>query len=174
MTNKELSTAIRNNLKAAGYSVRDNFSIRVQDSGYSTRVDVTVKNPIIDLDAVRAILDKYEDIRRDACGEILCGANTYVFVRPADGLYLAPARKYAADAADALCKATDSARTDACIYRAGDRLICSYFENGVVHLAGYQDMGPYLKDCGRTRITPAEIDSMAVAIYKLNTFGKIA
>lgn len=174
MTNKELSTAIRNSLKAAGYSVRDNFSVRIKDCGYSNSVRVTVKNPTIDLDQVRAILAPFEEIRYDACGEILCGCNTYVFIEAADGLYYGPARKYAADAADALCKATDSTRTDACIYRAGDRLICSYFERGVIHMTGYQDKGSYLKECGRTRITPAEIDSMAVAIYKLNTFGKIA
>lgn len=174
MTNRELGNEIRETLKRAGYNVRDNFSVRVTDAGYSTTVHVTIKNPAVDPEPVRKIMRQYEDIGYDARGEILEGANTYVRVEPVYGLYLEPAKKYAADAADALCKATDPARTDACIYRNGAMMITSYYERGVIHLTGYEDDGHYMVEHGRLRITAEEIDSMAVAIYKLNTFGRIA
>ena len=80
MTNKELSQAIRKDLKNNGFTSKD-ISVRVRDSLYDTSVKVTIKNPFIKISDIEKIVNKYEEIDRDQrTGEILAGANTYVFV----------------------------------------------------------------------------------------------
>lgn len=77
MTTKETAAAIRTALKTAGYR-RDVVSVRV--SGGS--VEVTVKSATIKFSRVEEIAGKFEKIDRCyATGEILCGGNTFVFVR---------------------------------------------------------------------------------------------
>lgn len=87
MTNRELGTAIRNDLKANGYKIRD-FSVRVRDSLYDTAVDIRIKNPMIRKSEVEKIVKKYEEVDRDAAtGEILAGANTYIFTQYEYGIF---------------------------------------------------------------------------------------
>ncbi len=87
MTNKELGKAIRNELKANGYKAKD-ISVRVRDSLYDTAVNINIKSPMIRKSAVESIVKKYDEIDRDErTGEILAGANTYVFVQYEHGIF---------------------------------------------------------------------------------------
>lgn len=80
MTNKELGQAIRKALKERGWNSRA-VSVRVSDAGYSTSVSVKIKDMTINKREVEKIVNAHESIRYDEySGEILEGANTYVFV----------------------------------------------------------------------------------------------
>lgn len=78
MKNKELSQAIRKELKSAGFTTKD-YSIRVRDSLYDTSVRITIKNPLIKISEIETIVKKFEEIDRDErTMEILAGGNTYI------------------------------------------------------------------------------------------------
>lgn len=80
MTNKELAQAIRKELKNNGFTTKD-VSVRVSDSLYDTAVNVKIKNPLAKISDIKKIVNKYEEIEKDQrTGEILSGANIYVFV----------------------------------------------------------------------------------------------
>lgn len=76
-TNKEIRAEIVNAFKAKGWSNRK-IGLSVD---YSS-INATVKDISIPINEVEDILKDYESIDYDyASGEILCGANTFVFVR---------------------------------------------------------------------------------------------
>ena len=78
MGNKELSAAIREDLKKAGIP-KSAYSIRVRYAGYEQSVSVRVKDITINLDRVTRVLLHYRDVDYDErSGEILAGGNTYV------------------------------------------------------------------------------------------------
>lgn len=78
MTNKELSQKIRAELKKAGFTSKD-YSIRVRDALYDTSVNITVKNPLVKISEIEAVVKKFEEIDYDMrTMEILAGCNTYV------------------------------------------------------------------------------------------------
>lgn len=81
MTNAERSKAIRDRIKAElGYNSRQ-VGIRSSDCGYSDETRITVKDLSCDIDAIKKIAESFESIRYDEySGEILSGANTYIFV----------------------------------------------------------------------------------------------
>lgn len=80
MTNKELGNVIRKELKGAGFTSKD-ISVKVKDSLYDTVVNIKIKNPKIRKSQIEFITKKYEEMDFDErTGEILAGANTYVFV----------------------------------------------------------------------------------------------
>ena len=79
LSNKDLSRAIQNDLKAAGVK-KSAYSIRVQDCGYSVSVRIKIKDLAILPDDVKCIALHYQEYERDVSGEILQGGNTYVFV----------------------------------------------------------------------------------------------
>lgn len=86
MTNKELSNAIINELKAAGYNRKD-FSIRSYYAGYEQACRIEIKNPLIRLSEVEKITRKFKDVSYDErCMEILAGGNTFIHVRYEFGL----------------------------------------------------------------------------------------
>jgi hypothetical protein len=81
LSNKELSKAIQNDLKAAGVP-RAAYSIRVQDCGYSVSVRINIRDlAILPADVKRIALHYQEYDRDERTGEILEGGNTYVFVQ---------------------------------------------------------------------------------------------
>lgn len=87
LTNKEIRSAMMAELKKAGYSARA-VSVSVRDSGYSTAARVTVKSPLVSCEAVRQVLGHWEEIDRDKrTGEILAGANMYLFIDYAPGIF---------------------------------------------------------------------------------------
>ncbi|MBQ9211056.1 MAG: hypothetical protein IJ153_05610 [Clostridia bacterium] len=77
MTNKELSAAIRDDLKKAGIP-KSAYSIRVQWAGYERSITIKVKDISVNIDRVNRVLLHYQHVYRDErCGEILAGGNTY-------------------------------------------------------------------------------------------------
>ena len=91
MTNKEINAAIKNELKEAGYKTRD-FSVSVKDSLYDTAIRITIKNPEINRKEIERLLSHWQEIDYDErSGEILAGANTYLFIDYAEGIFEVPA-----------------------------------------------------------------------------------
>lgn len=75
---QDLGTMIRDVLKKAGYKVPKEISVRKRNAG---AYYVEIKTFKIDKKNVEKIVKKFEDIDYDeVTGEILAGANTYVFV----------------------------------------------------------------------------------------------
>lgn len=101
-TNKEIKKEITAELKEAGYNSRK-VSVSVKDSGYSTRIDVTIKDPTVNAQAIEAIVNKHDSYELDErAGEILAGGNTYVFVSYKYGLFDQLASDYLAEAENAM------------------------------------------------------------------------
>lgn len=87
MTNKELSAAIRKDLKENGIQRKD-VSVKVRDALYDTSVYITIKNPLIRKSDVEAVAKKYDEIDRDErTMEILAGGNTFVLVQYEYGIF---------------------------------------------------------------------------------------
>ena len=87
MTNRELSTEIRKKLKEAGFTSKD-YSIRVRDAGFSTSVDIRVKNPRVRLSDIEQITKRYESVEHDErTGEVLEGGNIYTFCQYENGIF---------------------------------------------------------------------------------------
>lgn len=101
-TNKEIKKEITAELKEAGYNSRK-VSVSVKDAGWSTKVDITIKDPTVNAHEIEAIVNKRESIDRDErTGEILAGCNTYVFVAYKYGLFDELANDYLAEAENAM------------------------------------------------------------------------
>ena len=80
MTNKEINTAIKKELKEAGYSTKD-FSVSVKDSLYDTAIKIKIKTPYVSRANVEKLLKHWESYELDQrTGEILQGGNKYLFV----------------------------------------------------------------------------------------------
>ncbi len=81
MTNRELSAAIIKRLTDGGIP-RKAYRIRTTDAGHSTSVSISVRDLSVSIKKVEKLAGVYERIRRcEYSGEILMGANTYVFVQ---------------------------------------------------------------------------------------------
>lgn len=101
-TNKEIKKEIAAELKEAGYNSRK-VSVSVKDAGWSTKIDITIKDPTVNAHEIEAIVNKRESIDRDErTGEILAGCNTYVFVAYKYGLFDQLANDYLAEAENAM------------------------------------------------------------------------
>ena len=75
------AAAIRAALKAKGWG-RGRVSVRARSYSMGSSIDVEILDPTIRIADVRAIAETKERIDRDAyTGEILCGANRFVFVK---------------------------------------------------------------------------------------------
>lgn len=98
MTNKEKSLIIRKELKENGYNTRD-FKVSVKDCGYSTTVNITIKNPHVNRREVKNILNHHEVCERDErTFEVLEGANTYLFIEYERGIFKEVSQEWAATA----------------------------------------------------------------------------
>lgn len=87
MTNRELSQAIRKDLKEHGVTSKD-VSVRVRDALYDTSVNITIKNPLIRETDVESITRKYSKVDYDQRSmEILAGCNIYVHCEYAYGIF---------------------------------------------------------------------------------------
>lgn len=101
-TNKEIKKEITAELKESGYNSRK-VSVSVKDAGWSTKIDITIKDPTVNAHEIEAIVSKRESIDRDErTGEILAGCNTYVFVAYKYGLFDELASDYLAEAEKAM------------------------------------------------------------------------
>lgn len=82
---KQTAIQIRDFLKKNGYNIRD-FSIKASYGGYSSSVDIYIKNPKIDKKEINDLVKKFQNVDYDArSGEVLMGGNTYIFVHDVDG-----------------------------------------------------------------------------------------
>lgn len=87
MTNKELSQAIRKELKKNGLTSKE-VSVKVHDALYDTAADLTVKSPFVRTSEVEEIVKKFSKIDYDRRSmEILSGCNVYVHVQYAYGIF---------------------------------------------------------------------------------------
>jgi len=77
---KGIAKKIREDLKAIGYNSKK-ISVVTRGCGYSDSIRITIKDVTIPDKEIIKIADKYESIRYDEyTGEILEGANLYIFV----------------------------------------------------------------------------------------------
>lgn len=107
-TNKEIKKEITAELKESGYNSRK-VSVSVKDAGWSTKIDITIKDPTVNAHEIEAIVNKRESIDRDErTGEILAGGNTYVFVSYKYGLFDQLASDYLAEAEKAMHHMTEA------------------------------------------------------------------
>ena len=98
MTNKEINTAIKQELKNAGYKASA-FSVSVKDCGYSTSIKIKIKSPEVNRKEIEKLLNHWQEIDRDErTGEILQGCNTYLFVDYTDGIFSEVSQEWAATA----------------------------------------------------------------------------
>ena len=166
LSNKELSKAIQNDLKTAGVP-RAAYRIRVSDAGYSTAIDIHVKDIAVRPETIREIVNKRESIRYDErCQEILEGCNTFVNV----------SRDY--DALDAACapfleKAKEITNTPPAKYSGvtimeskGKRLVFMYDGPGHVEnsLVVFDDKGRSV-DYGRYSAYNENVIAEGIAIF---------
>lgn len=83
-TTTELTEDIRRDLESHGWKPRKDISVRKRYCGYSSAIDLEIKNPNIYFKDVEKIAEPYGNIRYDLYGEILSGGNCYVSVRYSD------------------------------------------------------------------------------------------
>lgn len=80
MSIKEVGQAIRNDLSEKGYKSRD-INVRTGYSGYSSTVDLTIKDLAIQRNEIVKLVNRYKVMSYDdQTGEILLGGNTYIRV----------------------------------------------------------------------------------------------
>lgn len=160
LSNKELGQAIRNLLKENGIK-RNDISVRVA-GGYSTAVNIKIKNPKISRRQVEKIVKRFEDLERDGrSGEILDGANTYIFV------------EYAADVFNDVMKAwlvtAESAMKDkAEIVRIFNGLYLTRDYEKHTWIVRQQNEKDFCNSYA------SEMEDIAKLIYKFVEFGSIA
>lgn len=156
-TNKEINAAIKDELKAAGFNVKD-FRVSVKDCGYSTSAHVRIKSPVVNRLEVEKVLKKFDQLERDArTGEILEGGNLYLFVEYESGIFDIPAREWAADAMG--------------IFRSSGECVRAY--DGLWYMPG--DMELHQQNAaGHCTRRIGGVADLAVALYKFAKFGTIA
>lgn len=80
MTSTEIQANVKKQIKEAGYSLRQ-VSVR-KDGGLDTALEITIRCAKVDRNVIDRIAKGNEDIDKcEASGEVLCGGNTYCFVR---------------------------------------------------------------------------------------------
>lgn len=75
----DIKQSIKNDLKTTGFTSKQ-VSVRAGRPHNDIRYDVIIKDLKVSLNKVKEIVEKYEYVRRDECGDILAGGNTYIFV----------------------------------------------------------------------------------------------
>lgn len=157
MTDKELRKQIKSELKTAGYNARE-ISVSVKCAGYDTAIRVTIKNPYINADTVKEIVNNYEQVSYDeVTGEILQGANTYVRVSYEYGIFEQVSEAFETLAKEAIEKAAEIVEI------IPGLLLCSDNHCYVVRQEN---------QCGSRIVYNAE--ELAQYIFKYTQFGNIA
>lgn len=159
MTNREMNTSIKNQLKETGYNIKD-FSVSVKDCGYSTSIKVTIKSPYINRKEIETLLSKHQSIDKDiANGEILEGGNTYIFVEYQYGIFETVAYKEWSATAMGLMKEKKE------IIRIFDGLY-------LLSMNGTMEIRQQNEKCHATRC--CDFGSLCEYIFKFAHFGTIA
>lgn len=159
MTNKEMSTAIRKELKDNGFK---GVTVSVKDSGYDTAITVKIKNPSVNRIEVENLLKHWEEIDRDErTGEILSGCNAYLFVEYRDGIFDDVAQEWAATAMGAMKSKDETTRIFDGLY------LINWEHSGRLELKQQNE-----KDyCTRYVYN---LNALCVFLYKFAKFGTIA
>ena len=159
MTNKEMSAAIRKELKENGFS---GVFVSVKDSGYDTAIKVKIKNPDTNRLEVEKLLKHWEEIDRDErTGEILSGCNVYLFVEYQPGIFDEPAQEWAATAMGVMKSADETTKIFDGLF------LINWERSGRLELRQQNE-----KDfC--TRLVNS-FNDLCIFLYKFVTFGTIA
>lgn len=156
MTNKELSTSIKAELKAAGYNVRD-FRVSVKNCGYSTSAHVYIKSPTVNRLDVEKVLKRFDQVERDTrTGEVLEGGNLYLFVEYEYGLFEEPSQAWQSAAAGLY-------------WETGEVVQAS---KGLWYLPQEKELRQQ-NSSGSTTRRIGSIADLAISLYKYATFGTI-
>lgn len=114
MDNKELRELIVDDLKSLGLKRKD-YSLRIRNVMYDLVINVTVKNPYVNILDIKEILEKYHCVQYDATNfEILDGCNVYVNVMHDCNIFDNVAKKYE-DLAIKKLKEVKKMKTGECI-----------------------------------------------------------
>lgn len=160
MTNQELKTAIKNELKKEGYA--KGYTISVKDCGYSTSVKIKITSPEINRLDIEKIANRFQEIDRDErTGEILSGSNNYVFVEYKEGIFEEVAREYEATAKGAMMSKDETTRIFDGLY------LINWEHSGNLEIRQQNE-----KDHCRRYIY--NLEQLATLIYKFAKFGTIA
>ncbi len=161
MTRSEITKAIKSELKAAGFDTKK-ISVRTSACGYSTSIDVKIKDPTINRIEVEKVIKHHEYIRYDyASYDILEGCNDFLFVEYQPGIFDEVAQEWAATAMGAM-RSTDE------ITRICDGLyLINWEHSGRLELRQQNE-----KDfCSRYVY---DFHQLCIYIYKFAKFGTIA
>lgn len=171
MTNKEISAAIRNEIKGAEYKIRD-FSVSVRCVGYETSIRIKIKNPMIKKTEIDKLLRHWEQIDRDErTYEILAGGNTFLHIDYEDGVL--------EEAAADLVPISEKVLANPEKY-SGRKIA----DNGTkeVHITKYDDYSWTLAEFDKTKGKKYEYkptywircaESLAVAMWRFKNIGTI-
>ena len=161
MTNRELNTVIKQELKDTGYNVKD-FSVSVKDCGYSTSVTVKIKNPEVNRKEVEKLLSHHEEYERDSrTNEILSGGNTYLFIDYIPGIFDEVAQEWAVTANLVLQSKDETTRIFDGLY------LINYEHQGQLEIVQQNEKAHCRFQCNT-------FNSFCVYLYKFKKFGTIA
>ena len=154
-TNKEIGAEIRAKIKAAGIPARS-VSVRVQYAGYSTSINVRIKDISVGRKQVEKIAKEYRDVSYDErSGEILEGGNTYVFVDYDYEMMTAERNKHLETARDIVTahrgnEGVEIARNKnsgtRAVYFPASSVICAFANDNLntdMHPHAFSDLGRY-------------------------------
>lgn len=124
MDNKELRELIVDDLKSLDLKRKD-YSLRIKNVMYDLVINVTIKNPFVNILDVKEILEKYHYVQYDVVNfEILDGCNVYVDVAYDCNAFNDVAKKYESIASKKI-KEVEDMRTGECIKAfENERWIC--------------------------------------------------
>lgn len=161
MTNKETTKAIKDELKAAGFDIKK-ISVRTKGCGYSTEINVKIKDPTINRIEVEKVIKHHEHIRYDyASYDILEGGNDFLFVEYQPGIFDEVAQEWAATAMGVMKSADETTK----IF---DGLFLINWE----HSGRFELRQQNEKDhCTRYIY---DFNDLCIFLYKFVTFGTIA
>lgn len=160
MTNQELKTAIKNELKKEGYA--KGYTISVRDCGYSTSVKIKITNPEINRLEIEKIVNRFQEIDRDErTGEILEGGNCYIFTEYKEGIFENGAREWTATAHGAMMSKDEVTKIFDGLY------LLNLEHRGQLELSQQNSKG-------HCSIYIYDLEHLATLIYKFAKFGTIA
>lgn len=156
MTNQELKTTIKEELKKAGF--KKGYTISVKDCLYDTSIKIKISDPTINRKEIEKIAYKFQEIDRDErTGEILSGCNYYVSVKYNDGIFDEVAREFETTAKGAMLEKGE------CV-RIFDGL-------NLLNIDGKMEISQQSAHC---RMIINNLKELSIFIYKFAKFGTIA
>lgn len=157
MTNKEIGSAVKGELKEAGYSSKT-CSVSVRDCGYSTMIRVKVKSPYVNRAEIEKLLNHWRDVDVDErTQETLMGGNTYLLVEYEHDVFSEVAKEWTAFADILLERKEETVKIYDSLYliKSGNSLVIRQCDEKV-HVT---------RECS--------YDTLCIYLFKYNQFGTI-